>query len=67
MEREDRGMSPYLFWSGVVILLTNVIYFSYIWSKWNETEKFDAQVQRKIQPTDDAHRQEERRKEKPEG
>lgn len=49
-------MSPYLFWSGVVILLTNVMYFSYIWSKWNEAEKFDAQVQRKIQPTDDAHR-----------
>ena len=60
-------MSPYLFWSGVVILSLNVIYFTYIWMKWNETEEFDAQVQRKIQSTGDAPRPEEGRKEKSQG
>ena len=60
-------MSPYLFWSGVVILSLNVIYFTYIWTKWNETEEFDAQVQRKIQSTGDPCRPEEGGKEKPQG
>jgi len=60
-------MSPYLFWSGVVILSLNVIYFTYIWMKWNETEEFDAQVQRKIQPPGDPCRPEEGGKEKPQG